>query len=475
MIGRALFLLVLGCALGVFFAAFLGPDPARGAEVPAELRAPAPSPSTNAKDLSRPFVDATKKVRPAVVQVLAYKIDRTGQARLLPCGSGILVSKEGHILTNRHVIAEATVPAVKLADGRMFAPEVDARTGAVRPAADLLGADPRSDVAVLKLRDASDLPVATLGDSDGLEVGEWVVAIGAPFSLESSVSVGVVSAKGRTGVLQGSRYVESDFSEEFIQTDAALNPGNSGGPLINLDGQVVGINTAIETGGQIRANVGIGFAIPINLARTIAVSLIEHGIAQRGWLGISGRTVAAPGTPGGLLLEHVVPDSPAAKAGLRPNDVIVSVDGRPIRDSRMLVGRLAQAGPGGTVALRVQRGGGEEDVTVKLGSEPLETYGIEVETLTPEAARRMGLPADVTEGVVITKVNEGSAAATGRNRLYPSEVILRVITYGRSFRVNTAEEFRKVMNLLQAQRPRLVEFVIATKEGLYRVPIEANG
>ncbi len=464
---RILLLLLPVGVVGALLATIFAPRQAQGEEVPDVLRDPAPPPSAQSRALSLPFVEATRRVRPAVVKIVNFQTDPwRRQLRPRGSGSGFLITGGGHVLTNRHVIADATQLAITLADGREF---TDIK---------LLGADPRSDIAVLKINGAEELPVVTFGDSDRLEVGEWVIAIGAPFNLDSSVSAGVVSAKGRTGVL-GESANQSRFSEEFIQTDAALNPGNSGGPLINLDGQVVGINTAIETGQQIRANVGIGFAVPINLARTIAISLLERGVAKRGWLGISveHRTASQLESmgiraQGGLAISHVMKGSPAEKAGLKTGEIILSVDGLPIRDARTLVGRLAQAGPDGALRLKATSGAGREtrDLLVALAIEPLFTYGLDVKSLDPAGARERGLPPE-TQGVVVTRVEEGSIAARAdeRNRIYPSDIITHVLTYGRQFRITGEQEFIKVMNFLQAIEPPEVVFVLLTKEGIYQV------
>jgi len=461
-----LFLISVGLA-GLLLTSLLAPRPARGDDVPDVLRDPPLPPSPQSRALSLPFVEATKRVRPAVVKIVNFQTDPwRRQLRPRGSGSGFLITKEGHVLTNRHVIADATQLAITLSDGREF---TDIK---------LLGADPRSDIAILRINGAEDLPVVTFGDSDRLEVGEWVIAIGAPFNLDSSVSAGVVSAKGRTGVL-GESMNQSRFSEEFIQTDAALNPGNSGGPLINLDGQVVGINTAIETGQQIRANVGIGFAVPINLARTIAISLLERGVAKRGWLGISveHRTASQLESmgiraQGGLLISHVMKGSPAEKAGLRTGEIILAVDGLPIRDARTLVGRLAQAGFDGALRLRATNSAGKEarDLMVALTIEPLFTYGLDVKSLDAPGARERGLPPE-TQGVLVTKVEEGSIAARAdeRNRIYPGDIVTHILTYGRQFRITSEEEFVKVMNFLQSIEPPEVVFVLLTKEGIYQV------
>ncbi|MHC4549492.1 MAG: trypsin-like peptidase domain-containing protein [Planctomycetota bacterium] len=467
MFRRALVLLALGSLLGVLFATWLGPQPAFGEDPPPELLAEPPRPTARAEDLSRPIIEATRRVRPAIVTIIVYARDRwSGRTFEDSSGSGIIVSAEGHILTNRHVIMPrgriVGRPVVMLQDERRF------------ENIKVLGADPRSDVAVLKIMDEDKgrLAVAPLGDSDRLEVGELVVAIGSPFKLASSVSLGVVSATGRTGVHRG-----RGRAEEFIQTDAALNPGNSGGALINLDGQVVGINTAIAA--ATGANVGIGFSIPINLARSVAVSLIRTGEAKGGWLGIHGFVVDAEALQregiranGGFLIAGVREGSPAARAGLKKRMVVTAVDGRAIKDVNILHARLAQAGPNGEVKLTVQTDKGPRTVAVTLSEEPLYTFGIEVATLDRQRARALGLPANA-RGVVVTRIQQGSEAeqADQGNRLLPGDVIYRIETWGGQAWIETREDFEKVMEVFQARPPSVIGFSILTKEGRFRVTL----
>ncbi len=459
MMRRALFLLVLGSLLGLVAGAFLlAPKVAAAEQVPAELRAPAAKPSTASKDISRPLIEATKKVRPAVVKIVSWGRSYPGR-RQLASGSGFIISKEGHVLTNRHVLRGQL--EVQLEDGRKF--------DKIRT----LGADSRSDVAVIQILDEpkGEWPVAALGDSDTLEVGELVIAIGSPFELASSVSYGVVSATGRSGVGRG-------IAEDFIQTDAALNPGNSGGPLINLDGQVVGINTAIQ--GATGANVGVGFSIPVNLARTVAISLIERGEARRGWLGIHGVPLSAEqlerekiDVAAGFRVLRVEKDSPAARAGIPAASTIVEVDGRPLRDVSVLHARLAQAGPGGRVKITYLAKGERRTVDVEVAEEPDYTIGIEVADLTPAQAQSLGLSARV-QGVVVTRIQEGSIAdqRDEANRLLPGDVILSVRWPGVGYRITSREDFDQVMQIVAERRPQSVEFIVVTKEGPFRVTLE---
>jgi len=463
MLKRSALLLLLGSLLGILFATLLQPGPVRGGEVPPELKAPPAPVSQSARDLSRPFVEATRRVRPAVVLIANL---RSGWGRKLVragTGSGVIISKAGHILTNRHVIAGAQRLDVQLPDGRRF------------DDVEVIGSDMRSDLAVVKIPAADDLPVAALGDSDALEVGEWVIAIGAPFELEASVSTGVVSATGRTRVVDPDP--DFDRSEDFIQTDAALNPGNSGGPLINLDGQVVGINTAIQTAGM-RQNAGVGFAVPINLARTVAISLVERGVAKRGWLGVELSALSAAEAaklglpaPGGLRVRRVVPGRAAHTGGLREGDVLVSVDGKPIRDLDGLRARLAAAGPGTVVEITVQRDGKRRTLRVRLEEEPIYTFGLEVKTLDADIARNVQLPPD-TRGVVITRVDDTSPAKADPEQplLYPSDVIVAVDIGNRRYPVTNESEFLQAMQAAQYVSTPVVRLWIRVRDGF--IPVE---
>ncbi|MHC4958779.1 MAG: trypsin-like peptidase domain-containing protein [Planctomycetota bacterium] len=466
---RSLVLLTAAVLAAVVVLPLLDPADARGESAPQELRSAPPQPTAEAKGLSRPFIDATKLVRPAVVRI--HNLRRYGRRYINNGGgSGFIISKQGYVLTNRHVVLDASVLVVELADGRTF------------EKVKLLGQDPRSDLAVIRIDEPikETLPTAQLGDSDTLEVGEWVIAIGSPFRLASSVSVGVVSATGRSGL------ISRQASEEFIQTDAALNPGNSGGPLINLDGQVVGINTAIQTAGQSKSSAGVGFAIPVNLARTVAISLIERGVAKRGWLGIKVSLDRRTSRPhfftrdeldkrgirgqGAVQIAGTEPGSPAEKAGIRKGDFLTEVDGRPLKSMQMLNARLSQAGPGGTVTLTLN---GKRKVSVTLEEERTQSYGIEVADLDARKAAELGMPAS-TKGVVVERIQPGSLAerAEPRNRLMPGDVITGIAwRRGETSNVTTKRDFEQVMARLQAEAPGLIRFYFRTREGEYKADL----
>jgi serine protease Do/serine protease DegQ len=333
-------------------------------------------------------------------------------------GSGVIVSRDGYILTNNHVIAEADELKVSLSDGREFE-------------AKLVGADPKTDVAVIKI-EAENLPVATLADSDKLRVGDLVFAIGNPLGVGQTVTMGIISATGRrVGILDNR---QTGGYEDFIQTDASINQGNSGGALIDAQGRLVGINTAILSGGG--GNIGIGFAIPINMASSILTSLVETGSVQRGLLGVGGddlrpdvaEALGPKKDQRGVIVTNLTKDGPAEKAGVRRSDVIVSLDGRAISTFFELRNLVAARAPGSVVELRVLRDGKEQTIRVTLGSldgamvssELLP--GVTVRPLDDEARRRIGAPRDLS-GLVVTEVAEGSPFAA---RLSPGMVVVEI-------------------------------------------------
>jgi len=327
-------------------------------------------------------------------------------------GSGVIVDARGYILTNNHVVENAAEIEVRLSDDRKFK-------------ATLVGRDARTDLAVIKLENpGASFPVAELGDSDRIRVGQWAVAIGNPFGLDRTVTVGIISATGRT-------HVGVATYEAFIQTDASINPGNSGGPLLNLDGRVVGINTAIVSSGQ-----GIGFAIPINMARDIMTQLIARGRVVRGWLGV----VIQDLTPdlsasfgvkedAGVLVADVMKDGPAEAAGLKPGDVIVNFAGSPIKDVPDLQKRVAGVEPGRPTPLVVMRDHKSVNLNVKIGEQPSDDadtgddiLGLSVEPLTPETARQNRLT--TRSGLLVTDVTPGSPGAAAG--IKPGDAILEV-------------------------------------------------
>jgi len=351
--------------------------------------------------------------------------DRFGQG----AGSGVLVSEDGYILTSDHVVQQADRVTVLLHDRRQFEARVVAR-------------DPSTDIAVVKI-DASDLPVARLGDSDVLELGDWVLALGSPLGLQFSVTAGVVSAVGRAiGILDGNS--SSAPLEHFIQTDAAINPGNSGGPLVNLRGEVVGINTAIASPTGFFS--GYGFAVPINLARRVAMQLIEHGEVRRAYLGLLLNDVGPADVKvygleaaQGAEVVSIQPISPAAKAGVELGDVIVGIEGEEVQSVSDLQAALAVLEPGTVAVLDVIRYGERRRIPVELG---LMRSGIRPEPPPPiPGPPRVGFALAVERGrLVVAAVRPYSAAS--RAGVRPGQVVLEV----NRREIATVESFIEAVN-----------------------------
>ncbi|CAG35484.1 DegQ family serine endoprotease [Desulfotalea psychrophila] len=323
-------------------------------------------------------------------------------------GSGFIVSDDGYILTNNHVVDGADSITVRLNDDSSYQ-------------AKLIGTDPLSDVALIKIESSKKLPSLAMGSSAALEVGEWVIAIGNPFGLSQTVTVGIVSAKGRS-------QVGLNEYENFIQTDAAINPGNSGGPLLNIRGQVIGINSALfsQTGGY----MGIGFAIPIDMVKSIERQLQATGKVSRGWLGVMIQDIDENlaqsfglKSSSGVLLTGVQPDSPAEKGGLLGGDVIIAIDGSAVKNASALRNRVALVLPGSKVVLQVIRKGKKRDIGVLIGERPVganglsiedhtvlnNNFGLSFEKLTPEIAKKFGYAQK--KGVVIREVAPQSPAS----------------------------------------------------------------
>jgi len=336
-------------------------------------------------------------------------------------GSGFFFRPDGYILTNNHVVAGASQVTVVLQDRREYEAEV-------------VGRDPNTDIAVLRI-DASDLPAVRIGDSDALEVGDWVVAIGYPLQLGATATAGIVSALGRSIGILGQRGDASAPLESFIQTDAAINPGNSGGPLVDLNGAVIGVNSAIASPTGFYS--GYGFAIPIRLAERVANDLIEYGEVHRPQLGVqiddvdpADAEIYGLETPSGVEVVQLTPASPAERAGVELGDVITHVDGVAVNGSGHLMELLARNDPGRTVQLSLVRFGERMDVAVELGAfepdvrgsdlarppEPrgLGRLGFAAADLTPEVARSLGITAD--RGVVISQIDPNGAAFRARLR-----------------------------------------------------------
>ena len=394
------------------------------------------------------FAPVVKKVLPSVVTITSARMVKTGfqggddgippmfrqffgdqdngggqfrmprqqrQQREQGLGSGVIVSPNGYILTNNHVVDHATTVTVIMPDKH----EYNAR---------VVGADPKTDLAVLKV-DAGSLEPITIGDSDKVQVGDYVLAVGNPFGVGKTVTMGIVSATGRANL-------GIEDYEDFIQTDASINPGNSGGALVNDRGELIGINTAILSNGS-EGNQGIGFAVPVSVARNVMDQIINHGKVTRAYLGVMAQEV----TPSiakafhepevrGALIGDVTPNSPAQKAGLEKGDIILDIDGKPVNNSAELRMHVSLMAPGTKVNVKVFRGGAEKTLPLTLAEMPTETakneqpenssedalQGIAVENVTAQTARQLRLPADAT-GVVVTNVDPaGKAAESGLKR-----------------------------------------------------------
>ena len=390
------------------------------------------------------FVTLAKKLRPVVVNISTTQVaERSegpagpfqegdprgdfwrrffggpiprGPQRQKSLGSGFIIDRDGSILTNNHVVENAEKIVVRLADEREFEAKV-------------IGKDSKTDIAVIKIDARGNFPVPPLGDSDQLEVGEWVMAIGNPFGLDNTVTAGIVSAKGR--------HIGAGPYDNFIQTDASINPGNSGGPLINLRGEVVGINTAIFS--QSGGNIGIGFATPINLAKEVLLQLKSKGKVTRGWLGVViqrvtpeiAESLGLDKAQGGLVAK-LSKDGPAERAGVKIGDVIVEFDGKEIKESNDLPIIVARTSVDKKVRVKLLRDKKEVTLTVAVGELKEEVvvasakekgeFGFTVQTITPQIAESLGL--ERAEGVVITAVEPDSPG--GEAGLRRGDVILEI-------------------------------------------------
>ena len=365
-------------------------------------------------------------------------------------GSGFIIDKDGYIVTNNHVVENADKIEVILKDEKEFDAEI-------------VGRDANTDLALIKIKPNRDLPVLLFGDSDALKVGQWVVAIGNPFGLEHTVTAGIVSAKGRV--------IGSGPYDDFIQTDASINPGNSGGPLINMQGKVVGINTAIIAGGS-----GIGFAIPINLAKNIVDQLKSSGEVVRGWLGVGIQDISEQvaeyygiKSRKGVLVTEVFPDDPADKAGIEPQDIILSINGKEVESSREITSMIADFGVGETVKIKVLRNGKTRTFKVKIAKredtrissrstrkEEQTELGISVENVTPEIARRFNLKD--AKGVIVNAVEPDSKAdEAGVRRL---DIIKEV----NHINIQTVSDLNKVISEIKKDEP-IRMFIWRTNRG----------
>lgn len=437
-----------------------------------------------ARRLNQVFVDVAEKVSPSVVVIQV--IEKVAAPSTNPPGSdedpldltppdatrryyhpfrnqppnvaeasGVIIRKDGYILTNTHVVENADRIQVRLRDGRRFQ-------------AKIRGVDPISDVAVIKI-DADDLPAVRFADSAKTRVGEFAIAIGAPYKLDYSVTFGHVSAKSRSNVVpayEGGWAMDQDF----IQTDANINPGNSGGPLVNIEGEVIGINTLIRG-----LRTGIGFAIPSNLAREVSDHLIADGKFTRAWLGISIRSLkdtpdirsASKDVTDGVIVMSILPDGPSAKSDLRPDDIITALDDKPVATAQQLRDEMRHKEIGQLVTLKVQRGRRQTYVRVIAGEfveprlavrpEPrIDSFapsalGITVHPLTPDLADQFGV--SVTHGVIVVAVDRGSPAAN--KGIQPGDVITGI---GRQ-PISSPEEFADALKQADLKKGIVVRLV----------------
>jgi len=409
----------------------MGPDVPPASAVPAaDGRAPAT------------FADLVERTKNSVVNISTTKTIRSGvfrspfdqffgrddlfeqffgsapqrEFRQKSLGSGFVISPDGYIFTNNHVVEKSDKIIVKLSDGREYN-------------AKIIGKDAKTDIALIKIKPSNSLAVAEIGNSDKMRVGDWVLAVGNPFGLEHTVTAGIVSAKGR--VIGAGPY------DNFIQTDASINPGNSGGPLFNMEGKVIGINTAIVAQAQ-----GIGFAIPINMVRTMLPDLKTKGKVTRGWLGVSVQDITDKMANSlklkdnrGALVADVFQGEPADRAGLKTGDVITEVNGKKIKDTHELLMVIASLPVGDIVTLKTLRDGREKIFRVLVAErkdqpevlalpmqETPDNFGMTVQDITPELARYLGLSART--GIVVTDVEDGSAADEAG--IQPQDIILEV-------------------------------------------------
>jgi len=429
------------------------------------------------------FADLAEKLKPSVVNISTTKTVRSGvlrspfgrgtpfdrnfggddfferffgdmpqrQFKQKSLGSGFIISHDGYIFTNNHVVEQADKILVKLSDGKEYEAKV-------------IGKDAKTDIALIKIKPNDSLPVAETGDSEKLRVGDWVLAVGNPFGLEQTVTAGIVSAKGR--VIGAGPY------DNFIQTDASINPGNSGGPLFNMEGKVVGINTAIVAQGQ-----GIGFAIPISMAKTILPDLKAKGKVTRGWLGVSVQDISEDiaksmkiKDKSGALISDVFKGDPADKAGLKSGDIVTEINGKPVKDTHELLMMIAGFRIGETIRIKIVRDGQEKVLPITIAErteksemasaqQSGEAFGMTVQEITPEIAQHLGLT--IKKGLIVVDVQEGTVAE--EVGIQPQDIILQVnkvkITTMKEYQKEIAKAGEKGSILLLVKRGKATFFV----------------
>jgi serine protease Do len=433
------------------------------------------------KTINQAYTAIAARVTQSVVTITTKRTEeRSEQGRPMPdffhqfpqpeeressgLGSGIIMTKSGYVLTNNHVVENADEITVIMSDNREYP-------------AELVGRDALTDVAVIQIA-AEDLSPITIGDSDGIRIGEWVLAVGAPLDLRSTVTSGIVSAIGRSLDIIG-----SDLSvEDFIQVDAAINPGNSGGALVDLDGKLIGVNTAIATRNS--GFVGYGFAIPINLAKKVMDDIVAHGEVRRAYLGVELRTVSAATAdafgldrPKGVLIGTVLEDTPAERANFKRGDIVLKVNGEDVDRPNHLQSIIARKHPGDVAKFAVRRKDRDLMLEATLGALPkdagtvakaktnegaeAESLGLTVSDVTPEVIEAFGLSAD-TKGVVVTRVSKGPGKSVGFAR---GDVIFAVRQRGLDANLNSVEEFQAIMAKLQTGRPAAFSVIRRDRSG----------
>ena len=500
---KMVFLSAVACLLGFGIASSLGWTTSTSHAMPPVLESPQVSPEEvqPALDLSAAFTNLADAVTPAVVRIESRRQGSStdndqqvpeafrrffdvpeGEPRpRINGGSGFIVSADGYILTNNHVVEGADEVTVYFADRRYFTAEI-------------VGADPFTDVAVIKIETDEELPHMSIGDSDNIRVGEWILAIGNPgfgnsAQLDFTVTAGIISARGRNvSLLQNDLRNDPRFGqslsgyaiENFIQTDAVINPGNSGGPMVNLQGQVVGINSAIaSTTGSYQ---GYGFAIPSNLARRVMEDLVEYGMVRRPRIGVSITDVEPEdaevyGLPAvsGVLVQGIQNDGPS-RGLLEMEDVIVAIDGEPVGYVAELQAKIAERRPGDRVEVTIYRDGRPTDVSVQLGEAPLnslapviseqtalsdERLGINVEPLDTELAEEIGY--EVPGGVVLREVAPGSPAARRSVAAFTGQKLIRI----NDAEIDNPEDVRQALN--QVEAGQIVSLHFQNPAGVERV------
>ena len=424
---------------------------------------------------NQPFIEVSKKANPCIVSIISEK--ELVQRQFNPffndpffedffpefkqrgesLGSGVIIDDEGYIITNNHVIDGADKIKVILFDKNEYE-------------ASVIGVDPLSDLAIIQIDSEQPLSTIKMGDSDRLDVGEWVIAIGSPFGLHlnHTVTAGIVSAVGRSNVMSKLTY------EDFIQHDAAINPGNSGGALLNLDGELVGINTAIATDGYSRSNAGVGFAIPINQARRVVEDLLDDGVISRGWLGVQIQSITNEiskalelESKNGALIVSIIPDSPAADSGLMEEDVVIKVDNKKIESDRDLVRVISSKHPGDYTTFTVVRGDEKLRISVVLGERPDQEDLMSMDSKS-DSFDILGLKvSELNSGNGVKIVSVESASVAQQNGLRKDDIIVKV---GRKA-ITSKDEYHSIIDAKEKGDVVMLRIERSGKQSIYAFTI----